>query len=70
MSGNPFFGKMSDRTSSRLGIRRPWMVIGLVGSSLSILVVALAPSYGVLYGVAGVSAIVGAATILPVKRVR
>jgi MFS family permease len=27
-------------------------------------------SYGVLYGVAGVSAIVGAATILPVKRVR
>ena len=31
MFGNPFFGKMSDRTSSRLGMRRPWMVIGLVG---------------------------------------
>jgi MFS family permease len=29
MFGNPFFGKMSDRTSSRLGMRRPWMVIGL-----------------------------------------
>ena len=29
--GNPFFGRMSDRTSSRLGMRRPWMVIGLVG---------------------------------------
>src|SRR5439155_25887226 len=28
MLGNPFFGRMSDRTSSRLGIRRPWMVIG------------------------------------------
>ena len=25
---NPFFGKMSDRTYSRLGMRRPWMVIG------------------------------------------
>ena len=27
-------------------------------------------SYGVLYGVAGVCAIIGAAAILPVKRVR
>jgi MFS family permease len=44
MVGNPFFGKMSDRTSSRLGMRRPWMVIGLVGGSLGIGVVALAPS--------------------------
>jgi MFS family permease len=44
MFGNPFFGKMSDRTSSRLGMRRPWMVIGLVGGSLGILVVALAPA--------------------------
>jgi Na+/melibiose symporter-like transporter len=31
MFGNPFFGRMSDRTSSQLGIRRPWRVIGLVG---------------------------------------
>src|SRR4051794_23143839 len=30
MVSNPFFGKMSDRTSSRLGMRRPWMVLGLV----------------------------------------
>ncbi len=48
MFGNPFFGKMSDRTSSRLGMRRPWMVIGLVGGSLGILVVALAPSIAVV----------------------
>ena len=48
MFGNPFFGKMSDRTSSRLGMRRPWMVIGLVGGSLGILVVALAPSIPVV----------------------
>ena len=26
MFANPFFGKMSDRTTSRLGMRRPWMV--------------------------------------------
>ena len=48
MVGNPFFGKMSDRTSSQLGMRRPWMVIGLVGGSLGILVVALAPSIAVV----------------------
>src|SRR5690242_5295597 len=48
MVGNPFFGKMSDRTSSRLGMRRPWMVIGLAGGSLGILVVALAPSVAVV----------------------
>jgi MFS family permease len=44
MFANPFFGKMSDRTASRLGMRRPWMVIGLAGGSLGILIVALAPS--------------------------
>src|ERR1700747_1478202 len=48
MVGNPFFGKMSDRTSSRVGMRRPWMVIGLAGGSLGILVVALAPSIAVV----------------------
>jgi Na+/melibiose symporter-like transporter len=36
MVGNPFFGKLSDRTTSRLGMRRPWMVIGLVGGSLGV----------------------------------
>jgi MFS family permease len=48
MVANPFFGKLSDRTSSRLGMRRPWMVIGLLGGSLGILVVALAPSIPVV----------------------
>jgi MFS family permease len=43
MVSNPFFGKLSDRTSSAWGMRRPWMVIGLVGGSLGILVVAVAP---------------------------
>ena len=44
MLGNPFFGKLNDRTSSRLGMRRPWMVIGLAGGLLGILIVALAPN--------------------------
>jgi MFS family permease len=48
MIANPFLGKLSDRTASRLGMRRPWMVIGLVGGSLGILVVALAPSVPVV----------------------
>jgi MFS family permease len=48
MVGNPFFGRLSDRTSSRLGMRRPWMVIGLTVGSLGILVVALAPSVPVV----------------------
>ena len=46
--GNPFFGRMSDRTSSRLGMRRPWMVTGLMGGSLGIGIVALAPSIPVV----------------------
>jgi MFS family permease len=48
MLGNPFFGRMSDRTSSQWGMRRPWMVIGLVGGSFGILVVALAPTVPVV----------------------
>jgi len=48
MVANPFFGRMSDRTSSRLGMRRPWMVIGLVGGSIGILVLALAPNIPVV----------------------
>ena len=48
MVGNPFFGRMSDRTASKLGMRRPWMIIGLAGGSAGILVVALAPSVPVV----------------------
>ncbi len=46
--GNPYFGRMSDRTSSRLGMRRPWMVIGVLGGSIGILIVALAPNIPVI----------------------
>lgn len=41
---NPVFGRMSDRTRSPFGMRRPWMVLGLVGGTLGVLVVALAPN--------------------------
>ncbi len=46
--GNPFFGRMSDRTSSSWGMRRPWMVVGVAGGCLGILVVALAPAIWVV----------------------
>jgi MFS family permease len=42
--GNPLIGRLSDRTTSRLGRRRPWMVIGILGGSSGVLVVAVAPS--------------------------
>lgn len=45
---NPFFGRMSDRTSSRWGMRRPWMVVGLLGGSLGVFLVALAPNTSVV----------------------
>lgn len=41
---NPFFGRLSDRTSSPLGMRRPWMVTGLLGGTLGVMAVALAPN--------------------------
>jgi MFS family permease len=48
MVANPFFGRLSDRTSSPWGMRRPWMLAGLAGGSLGILTVALAPNITVV----------------------
>lgn len=48
MVANPFFGRLSDRTTSRFGMRRPWMLIGLTGGTFGILVVALAPTVWVV----------------------
>jgi MFS family permease len=45
---NPFFGRMSDRTRSRFGRRRPWIVIGLLGTMLGALVISLSSSFGML----------------------
>ena len=46
--GNPLVGRLSDRTTSRFGMRRPWMVVGVVGGTAAILVVATAPTVGVV----------------------
>jgi MFS family permease len=48
MVANPFFGRLSDRTSSPWGRRRPWMVVGVTAGSLGILTVALAPNITVV----------------------
>jgi hypothetical protein len=31
--GNPLVGRLSDRTTSRFGMRRPWMVVGVLGGT-------------------------------------
>jgi MFS family permease len=40
---NPFFGTLSDRTASRWGMRRPWMLTGLLTGCVGVMVVAAAP---------------------------
>jgi MFS family permease len=44
MVGQPIWGKVSDRTASRWGMRRPWMVLGVVGGLVAALTLALAPN--------------------------
>ncbi|TMC91939.1 MAG: MFS transporter [Chloroflexi bacterium] len=41
---NPLFGKLSDRTRSRLGMRRPWIVGGVITGIIGLLIIALAPA--------------------------
>jgi MFS family permease len=41
---NPFFGKLSDRTRSRFGMRRPWLIAGVISGTLGLLVIAFAPN--------------------------
>ena len=39
---SPFFGKLSDRTTSRFGMRRPWLIAGVIGTAIGLLIVAFA----------------------------
>lgn len=48
MVSNPLFGRLSDRTTARLGMRRPWMLAGLAGGTIGTLTVAIAPNVGVV----------------------
>lgn len=42
--GNPFFGHLSDRTTSRFGMRRPWLIAGALGGASGLVVIAQATS--------------------------
>lgn len=42
--GNPFFGRLSDRTTSRYGMRRPWLIGGALGGVAGLMIVAMAAS--------------------------
>ncbi|MBD8898640.1 MFS transporter [Rhodanobacter sp. DHG33] len=42
--GNPFFGRLSDRTTSRFGMRRPWLIAGALGGAAGLAIVAQAAS--------------------------
>ena len=46
----PLFGILSDRTRTRLGRRRPWMIGGMILGVISLVVMALAPNVLVLGG--------------------
>lgn len=39
---NPFFGKLSDRTRSRMGMRKPWLIWGVLLSTAALFLIASA----------------------------
>lgn len=41
---NPMFGRLSDRTTSQWGMRRPWMVTGVAVGAVGTMVIAAAPN--------------------------
>lgn len=45
---NPFFGRLSDRTRSRFGRRRPWIGVGLVGTTIGAPVIGFSTSFPML----------------------
>jgi MFS family permease len=42
LASNPFFGRLSDRTTSRFGMRRPWLIGGVIGGAAALSIVARA----------------------------
>ena len=68
---NPFFGRLSDRTTLRLGMRRPFLLVGAIFGAIGLLIIALVPSIiGVLVGwcivqTAYGAVLTGATAVLP-----
>ncbi|HEU5471557.1 MAG TPA: MFS transporter [Actinophytocola sp.] len=48
MIGNPLFGALSDRTTSRFGRRLPWTVAGALGGAAGLALLAVAPNVAVM----------------------
>lgn len=46
--GNPLFGRLSDRTTSRFGMRAPWLIGGAIAGAAALLIVAVAPNIPIL----------------------
>jgi MFS family permease len=46
--GNPLFGRLSDRTMSRWGRRRPWIVGGAIGLAVCLFVISIANNVPIL----------------------
>jgi MFS family permease len=48
MIANPLVGRLSDRTTSRFGQRRPWLVGGVLGGLIGLALIAFVPSIPVI----------------------
>lgn len=44
----PMVGRLSDRTTARTGMRKPWIIAGAIGTFLSLLGIGLAPNVAVV----------------------
>ncbi|WP_020494583.1 MFS transporter [Sciscionella marina] len=45
---NPVFGQLSDRTASRFGMRKPWLVIGVLAGTAGLIMVAFASTVAIV----------------------
>ena len=74
----PLGGQLSDRTRTRLGRRRPWVIGGTVVGVVGLIVMAASPNvlglgwvnYTLLYLTAAVCTAIGGTLVLRIKSVR
>lgn len=62
---NPFIGRHSDKTKSRHGRRKPFMVVGLISMGLSLAAVPIAGSYWPLVAIASAGSLGAASYRIP-----